>query len=141
MQPETNFLSMAVSEKSQTFRKTQIFYILKTSFERLERSLTFQSHFTAKLFLLAILKNSRILWENPSIFWTKAQLFHCFEKSYLFTRNLQEICFIERFFEKINDFSQKFTIFFHQKTLILNVLGNLTNSVATSHKLFIVGRF
>ena len=130
MQPETNFLSMAVSEKSQTFRKTQIFYILKTSFERLERSLTFQSHFTAKLFLLAILKKFKFSLEKPIYFLNNSRTFNCFEKSYLFTRILQEICYIERFFKKINVFFLKFTIFFHQKTLILNVLGNLNNSVA-----------
>ena len=76
-----------------------------------------------------------VVFENPSVFRTKAGIFHCFEKSNPFNRILQQICYIERFFTKINVLFRKPTIFSIRKPkawTLWEVLLTPSHSTATS---------
>ena len=69
LQPNTNFSSLAVFKKITIFfRETHIFHLIKTNFERFEKSYFFSRILRQSCFFWRFWKKSRIVWKNPSIF-------------------------------------------------------------------------
>ena len=95
LQPKTNFHRWRFSKKSQILFESPIYFIKKNKFWMFSEVLLFQSHFTAKLLLSAILKNFKKTLEKPIWFSFEGKpIFDCFENSYLFHRILVLICFL-----------------------------------------------
>ncbi len=125
----------AFEKKSSILWKNPSFFLSNEShFLTFSKNLLFPSLSGVNLLPVAIFLKT-VVFENPSVFRTKAGIFHCFEKSNLFNRILQQICYIERFFTKINVFFRKPTIFSIKKSkawTLWEVLLTPSHSTATS---------
>ena len=77
-------------KKQESFGKTHLFFFqTKANFWKFWEILLIHSHSGVSLLPVAILK---FFFENPSVFWRKARIFPCFEKTYLYIRILQQNC-------------------------------------------------
>ena len=96
LQPNTNFSSLAVFKKITIFfRETHIFHLIKTNFERFEKSYFFSRILRQNCFFWRFWKKSKNRLEKPIYFSFKRKpIFESFEKSYLFIRILVLVCYL-----------------------------------------------
>ena len=112
----SNWLLLAVfNETQEFFRITNLVFEISFFVTCWEISLI-QSHFTANLLFLTILKKI-IFFLKTYLFFSKKLKLERFEKTYLFGRILQQICYLYHFLKNRIFFSKK-PIQFLKKTPI-----------------------
>ena len=109
------------------FLKNAYFLIGKTRFWTLWKNGIFQSHFTANLLVSAVFKKTTSFPKTHLFFFKKNRTFESFEKSYSFSRILQQFWCFFQFFSKKNLLAKNP---FFWNTKFLNVLKIFTYSVA-----------
>ena len=100
--------------RQNNFLKNPFFLTEKTRFWTLWENGIFQSHFTANLLVWAVFKKNNFFSENPPVFFKKNRTFESFEKSYSFSRILQQFWCFFQFFLKKNFVSKKPIFLKHQ---------------------------
>ena len=130
-----NLLFLTILKKINFFLKTYLFFFQKTTTWTFWENLLIQSHSTANLLPLSLFWKIGFCAKKPIHFWKKTPNFRKFWEFVFFQSPCSVTLPFLAILKKSRIFSKTRSIFFSKKKQFLNVLRNLTKSVAFCIKL------